>query len=102
MPVMEISIIPLGTKSVSVSKYVAGSVKILKKKKNIKYRLTPMGTIIESDSLKHLFAIAEQMHNIAFTKGSKRVVTTIKIDDRRDKTLSMNGKIESVLRKLKP
>jgi len=28
------------------------------------------------------------------------VVTTIKIDDRRDKTLSMKGKIESLLKKL--
>ncbi len=36
MPIMEISIVPLGTKTTSVSEYVANSIKVLKKQKGNK------------------------------------------------------------------
>jgi len=36
MPIMEISIVPLGTESASVSGYVADAIKILKEQKGIK------------------------------------------------------------------
>jgi len=100
MPVLEISVIPLGTKTASVSKYVASCTKILEKEKKIKYQITAMGTIIEADSLKKLFKIAQKMHEEVLLK-TQRVVTTIKIDDRKDKKLTMEGKITSLKRKLK-
>ena len=100
MPVMEISIVPLGTQTTSVSTYVANAVKLLKKQKGIKYKLTSMGTIIEADSLRKLLNIANKMHNTMFKLNIKRVVTTIKIDDRKDKKLTINGKINSVQKKL--
>ena len=40
------------------------------------------------------------MHEATFDKDIMRVATTVKIDDRRDRTLSMKGKLESVLQKL--
>jgi uncharacterized protein YqgV (UPF0045/DUF77 family) len=40
------------------------------------------------------------MHEAVLEGGAWRVVTTIKIDDRRDKPLTMSGKVESVVRKL--
>ncbi|MDH5662288.1 MAG: thiamine-binding protein [Elusimicrobiota bacterium] len=40
MPIMEISIVPLGTKTASVSKYIAKVLKVLKNEKSIKYQLT--------------------------------------------------------------
>ena len=89
MPIMEISIIPLGTQTASVSKYVANSIKVLEKQKGIKYKLTSMGTIIEADSLEKLLNIANKMHNTMFKENIKRVVTTIKIDDRKDKKLTL-------------
>jgi uncharacterized protein (TIGR00106 family) len=97
--IAEISIVPLGTKTPSVSKYVAGAIKILKKEK-VKYTLTAMGTIIEAD-LERILKLAQKMHESVFKKGTVRVVTTIKIDDRRDKALSLEGKIKSVKSKLK-
>ncbi|OQX80084.1 MAG: hypothetical protein B6D56_05800 [Candidatus Omnitrophica bacterium 4484_70.1] len=100
MPVLEISILPLGTKTASVSSYVAGCVKILEKEKGIKYQITPMETIIEARSLRKLFRVAEKMHKEVLSKVD-RVVTTIKIDDRKDKKLTMTGKISSVKKKLK-
>ncbi len=96
MPVMEISVVPLGTKSPSVSKYVAGCLTILKNESDIEYELTSMGTIIQSTSVKRLLGIAEKMHRSIFSQEIKRVVTTIKIDDRSDKKLTMKGKKYSV------
>lgn len=101
MPIMEISIVPIGTKTVSLSQYVANAINVLQNEKNIKYTLTSMGTIIEAESVKKLLKIAGKMHNSVFNKKNKRVVTTIKLDDRKDKKVTMNNKIKSVEKKLK-
>lgn len=100
MAMMEISVVPVGTGSPSVSDYVAGAVKILRQEPDIKYELTPMGTIAEG-SVEKLLLLAQQMHRSAFDAGAKRVVTTIKIDERTDKPLTMEGKIKAVKDKLK-
>ncbi len=101
MPLMEISIIPLGTQTPSVSHYVAEAVGILKKEKEIKYTLVSMGTIIEAKTVKKLLEIAGKMHRAVLSREVQRVVTTIKIDDRTDKNLTMNGKVQSVEEKIK-
>ncbi len=49
MAIAEVSIIPLGTKTPSVSKYLARSFQALQQEKDIKYELTSMGTIMEED-----------------------------------------------------
>jgi uncharacterized protein (TIGR00106 family) len=99
MAMMEVSVVPLGTSTPSVSQYVAGAVRILQGEPGIKYELTAMGTIIEGD-LEQLLTLAGRMHESAFEAGVMRVVTNIKIDERRDKPLTMNGKIDAVKRKL--
>ena len=99
MAMIDISVVPVGTQSPSVSEYVAGAVRILKNEPGIKYELTAMNTIIEGD-LEKLMALAQRMHRSAFDAGAVRVVTTIRIDERRDKPLTMNGKIASVKKKL--
>ena len=101
MPIMEISVVPIGTETESLSEYVANSIKVLKQDKSITYKLTSMGTIVEADTIEELFDIAGRMHNAVFSDKIKRVVTTIKVDDRRDKRLSMDGKVESVGQKLR-
>ena len=100
MPVMEISIIPLGTKTTSISQYIADSVSVLKEEKGIDYEITAMGTIIEFPSLDLLFELAKKIHQVALKKGVGRVFTTIKIDDRIDKRVTIKGKIKSVKDKL--
>jgi uncharacterized protein YqgV (UPF0045/DUF77 family) len=45
--------------------------------------------------------VIHKMHDVPFDKGASRVVTFLKIDDRRDKSSTMAGKIESVM-KLRP
>lgn len=99
MAIMEISIIPIGSKKPSISNFVAEAVKVLKKE-GAKYEVTSMGTIVEGD-LEKLFYLARKMHDAVIGKGVARIVTTIKIDDRIDKPLSMAGKVKSVQEKLK-
>ena len=99
MAIVDVSIAPLGTQTPSVSQYVARAVGILQGEKGIKYELTAMGTIIEGD-LDYLLTLVRKMHESVFDDEIVRVITTIKIDDRRDKPSSMSGKIESMKRKL--
>ncbi len=99
MAIMEISVTPRGTKTPLVSKYVAKALKILEREKEIKYELTSMGTIIEGD-LRKVLNLAKKMHGAVFDKEILRVVTIIKIDDRRDGPLSIEGKVKSLREKL--
>jgi uncharacterized protein (TIGR00106 family) len=99
MAIIDISVVPVGTQSPSVSRYVAGAVRILENEPDIKYELTPMNTIVEGE-LGKLMSLAQRMHESAFDAGARRVVTTIRIDDRRDKPLTMNGKKRAVIDKL--
>jgi len=100
MAVMEISVVPIGTKGPSLSGYVVGVIEVLKCESDIKYQLTSMGTIIEAKSIEKLLSVAGKMHSILFSDEVKRVVTTIKLDERRDKELTMDGKVKSVEEKL--
>jgi len=99
MAIAEVSIIPIGTDNPSVSKYVAKAINVLQQKEAVNYELTSMGTIIEGD-LKDILDVITKMHETPFILGAKRVVTNIKIDDRRDKIITSSGKIESVKQKL--
>lgn len=99
MAVCSVTVVPVGTGSTSVSPYVARCHEILAASQGIKYRLTPMSTVIEGD-LEAILAVVVKLHNVPFEKGDKRVLTTMMIDDRRDKELTMDGKISSVEEKL--
>lgn len=100
MAIIDISVVPVGTATPSVSRFVAGAVKILQNEPGIKYQLTPMNTVIEGD-LEHLLALAKKMHDSAFKSGIQRVVTTLRIDERRDKPLTMAGKVDAVKKQMK-
>ena len=98
MAILEISVVPIGTEDTSLSSYVADCIHILKKEK-ISYELTAMGTNIEGD-LRKLISVALKMHQVPFKKGALRVLTTLKIDDRRDKKGTLSGKKRAVQSKL--
>jgi uncharacterized protein (TIGR00106 family) len=98
MPVVFLTITPLGTGTPSVSRYVAGCERILRDS-GLKHELTAMGTIIEGD-LDAILAVIRKMHERPFAEGAARVSTFIKIDDRRDKEHTIAGKMKSVREKL--
>lgn len=102
MAIVDVTVIPIGTESPSVSSYVADLHRILKEyeeKGKIRFQLTPMNTIIEGD-LPDLFQVIQDIHESPFQQGIKRVATNIRIDDRRDKKTTMEGKLSSVQRQL--
>ncbi len=99
MAVVEVSVVPLGTGSPSVSRHVARTIKVLHEEQELQHTATAMGTIIEGD-LDKILAAVRKMHETAFNDEVVRVVTTIKIDDRRDKELSIDGKLKSLKREL--
>lgn len=98
MAVVEVCLIPIGTRETSVSHYVAEAEKILIRE-GLKYKLNPMGTVIEADADVALAAIRKMQESV-FDKGCDRVYTVIKMDDRRDKKATMEQKIKSVEDKL--
>jgi uncharacterized protein (TIGR00106 family) len=99
MAIAEISVVPLGTKTPSVSQYVARSVKVLGQEKGIRYEMTAMGTIMEGD-LDKILAVVKKMHEGTFGDGVVRVLTMFKIDDRRDRAQGMKSKVDSLKKKL--
>jgi uncharacterized protein (TIGR00106 family) len=97
----ELSVVPLGTGSTELSSYIVEALKRIKRVKGLKWQLTAMGTIIETDSLAKLFDVVADAHEALFDLGALRVSTLIKIDDRRDtRGERMKGKVDSVMAKI--
>ncbi|WP_042458376.1 MTH1187 family thiamine-binding protein [Neobacillus dielmonensis] len=103
MAIVDVTVIPIGTESPSVSKYVASVQMVLQnyeKDGKIRFQLTPMNTVIEGE-LPVLFEVIQAMHEVPFSEGIQRVSTTIRIDDRRDVNRTMEYKVEKVQSLLK-
>lgn len=98
MALAEISVIPLGTPTSSIGDWIAEAVKVLEIDE-VKYEIGPTGTLIEGES-SVIFELAAKMHESAYARGIERVMTTVVIDDRRDKVVTMESKIASVNRRL--
>ncbi|MEJ2127184.1 MAG: MTH1187 family thiamine-binding protein [Candidatus Bathyarchaeota archaeon] len=94
--IAEFSIIPIGTEKTSVSPYVSDAIKALEKVENLEFKVTPMGTILEAESLTTIFQAVKSTHQTIFNKGAKRVISTLRIDDRRDKHRTMQDKVEAL------
>lgn len=100
MAIIDITVIPVGTATPSVSDYVVEIHRVLQKYEGkINFQLTPMSTLIEGD-LKELLEVVQEIHEVPFEKGVQRVCTNIRIDDRRDKEHSMERKLKAVQNKL--
>jgi len=92
----EFSIVPLG-KGASVSAQIARVMQVVMES-GISYRANPMGTVIEGD-WDQVMGVVRRCHEEVL-KDSDRVVTTIKIDDRKGGGQRMERKLESVEQKL--
>ena len=95
--IAEIKVVPLGTATTSLSRYIAACLDIVKQAPDISYQLTAMGTIIQGP-LERVLELAQKMHEVPFTMGAKRVATTISFDDRRDKAATIESKVKAVYR----
>lgn len=98
MPLLEISIVPIGTDSPSFSTQVTDEVRVIEEK-DLKYEVTPTSTVLEGD-IDDLWEAAKEMHQKALEVGLERIVTNINIDHRTDKQMDMDQQIEKVKKHL--
>lgn len=96
---MQITIIPLGTGSPSVGDYIA-DIEYYLTQQGIDHALGDMGTVINGP-VNDLLALAQELHNLPFSRGAQRVVTQIIIDDRRDRERKIGEKQEAVLNRIR-
>ncbi len=94
--VVNFTIVPIGKES-SLSSQVAEILKIVSES-GISYKLHSMGTILEGE-WDEIMKLIKKCHK-KILKDSDRVLTTITIDDRKDRTARIAGKVKSVERKL--
>lgn len=65
----------------------------------ITYQLTPMGTIVETDTLDQALDLIRRAHDI-LEPSSNRIYATVKFDIRKGSTGRMAGKIRSVEKRI--
>jgi uncharacterized protein (TIGR00106 family) len=99
MVIAEVTVVPSGV-GPSVSDYVARAQRVIERHPNVKSQLTPMSTILEGE-MDDVLAVIREVHENTFDDRVKRVLTLVKMDERRDKVLSMQGKLDSVAAKLR-
>ena len=94
----EIALIPVGTGTPSISRIVADSIKVIEKH-GLKYAVTPTGTNVEGDMGSILDTVRE-MNEVPFREGADRVVLLLRLDDRRDRPISLAYEQQSVEEKM--
>jgi uncharacterized protein (TIGR00106 family) len=93
---IEFSVVPIGVGE-SVSQYVAECMGIVENSGLI-YRINPMGTVVEGE-YDEVMALVKKCH-AKVIEMCPRVITTIKIDDRKGAKGMIDKKIQSVEKKL--
>lgn len=109
----EISVVPIGSatiishelrekeiKPTSMSKEIAVAFEAISQIKDIKVMLTSMGTQIESNNIQNVLKAIEAAHQAIKEIGVKRIISTIRIDERLDKAYTLEDKVKSVKEKL--
>ena len=94
MIISQLSIAPIG-KSTSVSRYVRLVLKVLKEE-DVKFTTNAMATVIETRDLETLFNVVKKAHMAVVNAGGERIITELKIDDRRDKNATSKSKLKAL------
>ena len=100
MPLMQVTIIPVGTNSTGVGHFITDIIDFIEKQENIEYELNDMGTEIYG-SINELFSLAAKIHELPFKNGARRVISQIMIDDRRDIDRKIGEKKQAVIDQLR-
>ncbi|MBI2852818.1 MAG: MTH1187 family thiamine-binding protein [Chloroflexi bacterium] len=93
--IAELKVLPVGTSTPSLSRYISACVSAIKGSPEVSYNVTAMGTIVQG-TMEQVLELAQKVHEVPFTMGVQRVVTTIYIDDRRDKAATIESKVGAV------
>ncbi|NPA13397.1 MAG: MTH1187 family thiamine-binding protein [Aquificae bacterium] len=85
-------------KGESVSAYVSRIIKMIDES-GIPYKLTPMGTVFETETMEEALQIINQAYK-QLEKDCNRVYSVVKFDIRKGKSNRLIQKIQSVEKKL--
>jgi len=94
MIVAEFSMVPMGS-GTSAGDYVKAIHRLLEDAE-VSFIPGPMSTAVEAKSLQELFDLMEKASDRLVQMGVKRIITTIRIDMRLDKEISMQSKLSRV------
>ncbi len=94
---IEFSMFPTD-KNESVSPYVSRIIKAIDES-GVNYKLTPMGTVFETESLDEALNIIRMSHE-QLSPDCGRIYMNLKMDYRKDKSGRLIQKIESIEKKL--
>jgi uncharacterized protein (TIGR00106 family) len=92
--IVEFSVVPVGTGEASVSAYVRAAIKVIEEN-GLDYQVNSMGTCVQGE-WDEIFSCLKAVHEELAKMGCNRIVTTVKIDDRRDKFSTMDAKVAAV------
>ena len=97
LAVAEIFITPLGTGDSTIREYIRQLVPLIEAS-GLRYQLTAMGTQVEGP-IDDLLALTKTLHDATFdaSKGTDRVVTHLRLDERRGEPLTLEGKVQGAL-----
>ena len=91
--IAQLSVHPIG-EGTSLGRFVRKGVAVIKES-GYKYEVGGMSTSIEVPDLDALFELVKAVHAAHVVEGAERVGVDLKIDDRRDKEASIEGKKRS-------
>jgi uncharacterized protein (TIGR00106 family) len=94
MIVADFSIVPMGS-GTSASRYVKAVYEVLKDS-GVKFAPGPMSTSVEVNSFEELFRIIDAANQRLEDMGVQRIITSIRIDRRLDKEISIDSKLRAV------
>lgn len=97
----EISVIPVSRKGgTDVSRQVAAAFDAIRKTRGVKATLTALGTQIDADNIGSVLRAVNAAHKAVKQTGAVRIISTIRIDERLDKTQTLEDKIRSIKKEL--
>jgi uncharacterized protein (TIGR00106 family) len=79
----------------SVSAYVSPVIEMIRES-GIPYQLTPMGTILETDTVEQALAVVQQATAVLDAAGCNRIYSSLKLDIRKSKSNRLQGKVASI------
>jgi len=91
----------MGTGSTSASFYIAKGIEAIQNLEGLRYEITAMGTLLESDNIEKIYEASKKIMEVVHNLGVSRVEVVLKIDSRRDKEAKLEDKLESIRRYLK-
>lgn len=85
-------------KGTSVSKYVSQVIEMIRES-GVPYKLNPMGTSIETETMEQALAIVQRSHDI-LEPHSERIYSAITIDSQKGKSGRIDTKTASIEAKI--